>query len=134
VNLTHANINDLYIGLIRPGSTSIDRIVYQQGCTTAVGGQNINVTFDDQAANLSCAGIGAGNAYKPLNTLNVFNGTNSAGGWRLAIADVTVPNSGTLNSFSLEICSTQTTVTLATEKFGFTDFAVYPNPSNGNFN
>src|SRR5690606_25149880 len=30
-------------------------------------------------------------------------------------------------------CSTTTTVTLATNNFEFTDFAVYPNPNNGNF-
>lgn len=134
VNITHANINDLYIGLVKPGSTSVDRIVYQQTCTTANGGQNIIVKYDDQAANLSCAGIGGNNSYKPLNTLDIFNGQNSQGGWRIAVADVTVPNSGTLNSFSVEICSTTTTVTLATESFGFADFAVYPNPNNGNFN
>lgn len=134
VNLTHANINDLYIGLVKPGSNSVDRIIYQQTCTAGAGGQNIVVKYDDQGANLSCAGIGAGNTYKPLNTLDIFNGLNSVGGWRIAIADVTVANSGTLNSFSVEICSTTTTVTLATEKFGFADFAVYPNPNNGNFN
>ena len=135
VNLTHANINDLYIGLVKPNSTQVDRIMYQQSCTTAAGGQNIITTFDDQGANLSCAGIGAGNTYKSLNTLDIFNGQNSAGAWRLAIADVTVANSGTLNSYSIQICSSTTTETpLSTEKFGFADFTVYPNPNNGNFN
>ncbi|MBF6608844.1 MAG: T9SS type A sorting domain-containing protein [Flavobacterium sp.] len=133
VNITHANINDLYIGLVKPGSTVVDRVVYQQGCGSLFG-PNIITTFDDDAANLSCGGIGAGNAYKPLNTLDVFEGLNSAGGWRIAIADVTVANSGTLNSWSVEICSTTTNVTLSTESFGFADFSVYPNPNNGNFN
>lgn len=135
VNITHANINDLYIGLVKPNSTQVDRIMYQQSCTTANGGQNIVMTFDDQGANLACSGIGAGNAYKPLNALSVFNGQNSVGAWRLAIADVTVANSGTLNSYSVEICSLTTVETpLATTSFGFADFAVYPNPNNGNFN
>lgn len=130
VNLTHANINNLYIGLVKPGSTVVDRVVYQQGCPS---GTSINTTFDDSAANLACAGIAGGNSYKPLNTLDIFNGQNSAGQWRIAIADVTVPDSGQLNSFSVEICSTTTTETLATKNFGFADFAVYPNPNNGNF-
>src|SRR5690606_932534 len=126
--INHTNINNLYIGLVKPGSTVVDRVVYQQGCGTFFG-PNLITTFDDEAANLVCSGIGAGNSYKPLNTLDVFDGIDSAGAWRIAIADVTVPNNGTLNSWSITICSTETSVTLATENFGFAGFAVYPNPN-----
>ncbi|RYD25992.1 MAG: hypothetical protein EOP86_26585, partial [Verrucomicrobiaceae bacterium] len=83
--------------------------------------------------NLACGGIGNGNTYKPLNTLDFFNGMSSAGNWRLAIADLTVPNSGTLNSWSLNICSSTTTVVLSNEDFSLTNFSIYPNPNNGNF-
>ncbi len=132
ININHTNINNLYIGLVKPGSTNVDLVVYQQGCPQFAG-QNIITTFDDEGPAITCGVIGSGGTYKPLNALSVFDGINSQGQWRLAIADVTVPNSGTLNSWDLTICSSTTTVTLANENFGLTEFAVYPNPNNGNF-
>jgi subtilisin-like proprotein convertase family protein len=135
VNITHPRINDLYIGLLPPGTNAVADIliVYQQGCPTAVT-SNMITTFDDEGVTLSCGGIANNNTYKPLNSLTHFDGFNSAGGWRLVIADVVAANNGTLNSFAIEACSTTTTVTLGTESFGFSEFVVYPNPNNGNFN
>ncbi|UUC46572.1 zinc-dependent metalloprotease [Flavobacterium cerinum] len=133
VNITHTRINDLYIGLLKPGATTVGeiRIVYQQGCSTLFS--NMNTTFDDSGANLSCAGINnPANSYKPLNTLDIFNGQSSAGAWRLVIADVAAANNGVLNSFGVNICSK--TVTLGNESFNLQDFNIYPNPNNGNFN
>lgn len=132
VNITHTRINDLYIGLLKPGATTVGeiRIVYQQSCSTLFA--NMNTTFDDAGVNLNCSGINtAGNVYKPLNTLDVFNGQSSQGAWRLVIADVAAANNGTLNSFGVKICSR--TETLGTESFGLQDFNLYPNPNNGNF-
>ena len=134
VNISHAKINDLYIGLVRPGSASVDRVVYQSSCPALLPANTPMITtFDDAGVALACGGIGNGNTYKPLNTLDFFNGMSSAGNWRLAIADLTVPNSGTLNSWSLNICSSTTTVVLSNEDFSLTNFSIYPNPNNGNF-
>lgn len=129
VNITHPRINDLYIGLVKPGSSAVDLVIYQQGCGTTFA--NMNTTFDDEGVTLNCAGINGGNAYKPLNSLSAFDGMNAAGTWRLAIADVVTANNGTLNSYSLNICYQN--VTLASENFGLENFAIYPNPNNGNF-
>lgn len=135
VNISHTRINDLYIGLVRPGSTTVDRVVYQSSCPTLTPANTpIIATFDDAGATLSCSQIGGGNTYKPVNSLDFFNGINSAGNWRLAIADLTIPNNGTLNSWSLNICSSTTTVVLSNEDFSLTNFKIYPNPNNGNFN
>jgi subtilisin-like proprotein convertase family protein len=129
VNITHPRINDLYIGIVKPGSSVVDLIVFQQSCGTTFA--NMNTTFDDEGVTLACAGVNAGNAYKPLNSLSTFDGLNSAGTWRLAIADVAAANNGTLNSYSFTICSQ--TVTLSSETFGLQNFSIYPNPNNGNF-
>lgn len=134
VNITHPRINDLYIGLLPPGATTVGqiRIVYQQGCSTFFTA-GMNTTFDDEGVNLNCSGIAGGNTYKPLNTLDVFDGQSSQGDWRLVIADVVSANNGTLNSFAVEICSTTTSVTLGNQQFGLQDFTLYPNPNNGTF-
>jgi len=135
LNITHTKINDLYIGVLPPGATTVGqiRILYQQGCSSFLS-SNMVTTFDDAGANLNCAGIAGSNTYKPLNTLSFFNGASSLGNWRIAIADVAVPNDGTLNSFTFNICSSTTTVTLANDDFEIKDFVVYPNPNNGDFN
>lgn len=135
LNITHTKINDLYIGILKPGATTVGdiRIVYQQGCSTLIS-SNMITTFDDAGANLTCAGIAASNTYKPLNTLDIFNGQSSLGAWRIAIADVATANNGTLNSFTFNICSTTTTETLLNEEFEINEFVIYPNPSKGIFN
>lgn len=134
VNISHARINDLYIGLVKPGSTSVDRVVYQGNCPTFLAANTPMITtFDDAGVPLACGGIANGNTYKPVNSLDVFNNINSVGTWRLAVADLTIPNSGTLNSFTLQICSSTTTIVLSNEDFSLTNFSIHPNPSNGNF-
>ena len=135
VNITHTRINDLYVGLLKPGATTVGeiRLVYQQSCPTSTT-SNMITTFDDSGVTLACAGIAGSNTYRPLTTLDIYNGQSSLGDWRLVIADVVAANNGTLNSFAVNICSTTTTETLATAAFGLTDFVVYPNPNNGDFN
>jgi len=134
VNITHPRINDLYVGVLRPGANTVGdiRILYQSGCAVVVN-KNMITTFDDAGATLACGSIDLGNSYKPVNSLDIFNGINAAGNWRLTVADLTVPNSGTLNSFALDICTTVTTVTLSTQNFGLAEFKIYPNPNKGNF-
>lgn len=131
VNLTHTNINDLYIGLLPPGASTVGEIsmFYQSSCAS---GANMNVVFDDQGTNLNCSAMNAGNSYIPMDPLADFNGWNSNGDWRLVIADVAVPNNGTVNSFSVQICTTTTTLTTA--QYGLSNFVLYPNPNKGSFN
>ena len=41
-------------------------------------------------------------------------------------------DTGSVASYTLTVCSE--TATLSTESFGLDNFAIYPNPNNGNFN
>ena len=117
---------------MKPNSTVVDRILYDRSCDASIS-SNMITTFDDSGANLSCAGIGGQNAYKPVSSLDVFNGLSSAGLWRVAVSDVTAADSGTFNSFTLTLCQTTTTYQLSNESFGLSNFKIYPNPNNGNF-
>lgn len=134
VNITHARVNDLRIGIAKPGSSSVDRFLYDRSCPSFGTPANMITTFDDAGVVIACSGINGNNIYKPIASLDVFNGLSSAGIWRLAVADAVATTNGVLNSFAFTFCSTNTVVTLGTQNFGFEDFVVYPNPSNGNFN
>jgi len=135
LNITHTRINDLYIGVLKPGATTVGeiRILYQQGCSTLIS-SNMVTTFDDAGVTLNCGGIAGSNTYRPLNSLDIFNGQSSLGSWRIVIADVATANNGTLNSFTFNICSTTVTETLLNEEFEINEFVIYPNPSKGVFN
>ncbi len=133
VNITHPEPNDLRIGLAIPGSGVVNAVFYDRDCPVFSPVQNVDVTFDDDAPALACVNINAGNSYAPIDQLSQFVGMSSQGTWNLAVADATAANNGTLNSFTLTFCTTTTTVTLANDSFEFADFAVYPNPNNGNF-
>lgn len=135
VNITHARINDLRIGVAIPGSTTVDMVLYERSCGSFGVPANLVTTFDDEGAPFTCTGAAAGNNYiAPAGSLSYFDGMNSQGLWRLAVADATAATNGVLNSFTFNVCSTSTSVALATADFGFADFVVYPNPNNGNFN
>lgn len=127
VNATHANIQDLFIAVARPGSSTLYTLI-NQSCS---GSANMNVTFDSQGAALTCASPTQG-TYLPVSSLNPINGINSVGNWTLGFKDLVAGNVGTINSFSIEICSQ--TVALANTNFSFENFGLYPNPNDGSFN
>lgn len=128
LNITHTYIQDLTIRLTSPSGTVLDLLTEPCG-----DNDNMNVTIDDSGSAVVC---GTGNpslsgvvvSSQPLST---FNGLNSAGTWTLTVIDGYSGDGGTLNSWSLNICSTQPLSTISNQ---ISDLVVYPNPNNGNFN
>jgi len=125
INATHPNLQNLNIAVVRPGGTTA--VIYNQQCP---GTANLNVTFDSQAAAFVC---GSSGTYKPATgyDLNQMNNNNPLGDWRFGFKDMVAGDAGTIDSFSVEICSQS--VRLATEDFDFRNFSLYPNPNTGNF-
>ena len=125
INATHPNLQNLNFAVVRPGGTTA--VIYNQQCP---GTANLNVTFDSQAPAFVCGSTGT---YKPATgyDLNQMNNNNPFGDWRFGFKDMVAGNVGTIDSFSVEICSQ--TVRLATEDFDFKNFSLYPNPNTGNF-
>jgi subtilisin-like proprotein convertase family protein len=125
VNVSHTYLADLLIAVLGPGNNQVN--LFERQCTN---NQNLNVVFDDNGGNIVCASPTFG-TYQPAQSLSVFNGLQSAGNWIFGINDNFAQDTGTVNSFFIEICSQE--VTLSTPDFGFDDFVVYPNPNKGDF-
>ncbi|WP_418512978.1 reprolysin-like metallopeptidase [Corallibacter sp.] len=127
-NISHTWIGDLVIQIQHPNGTTFTN-VWNRDCND--GDDNINVTFQDGAASIVCATPTTG-TYAPAQPLNVFSGLDSSGDWNIAVVDNYNQDTGVLNSWSIEICST--VAGLSTEEFSFSEFSVFPNPNNGSFN
>lgn len=132
VNVTlssnHTYFWDMEISLIHPDGTSMK--LSNHLCNGLASGFNIN--FDDSGAPIVCSGNPVTGTYSPSTPLSVFNGKSANGVWTLSAFDWWAGDSGSLNNFSIQICTQ--VVTLTSESFGLDNFTLYPNPNNGSFN
>jgi subtilisin-like proprotein convertase family protein len=60
-----------------------------------------------------------------------FNGQNPQGDWKFRVYDHIPGDNGSIRFWNLEICTQN--AQLANPGFDFVDFALYPNPNQGNF-
>lgn len=128
VDITHPELGDFIVQLQHPDVATNNAFVniYLGSCA---GEANLDITFVDGAPAIVCASPTSGE-YSPANPLTIFNGLSSAGDWRIAMADFFAGDTGTLNDWSIEICTTS----LSTNEFDSLDgLVVFPNPNNGNF-
>jgi subtilisin-like proprotein convertase family protein len=128
INATHPNLQNMVVAVIRPGGTLAT--LFNQQCS---GNADMNVTFDAQGSAFTCASPTTG-TYIPATgyNLDLMDGFSQQGNWQFGFKDVVAgADSGTVNSITLEVCSQS--VILASQNFGFENFALYPNPNNGNF-
>jgi subtilisin-like proprotein convertase family protein len=127
INATHPNLQNLLMAVIRPGGTL--QTLFNQQCS---GNADMNVTFDAQGAPFACASPTTGTYVPPTGfNLNTLNGFNPQGNWQFGFKDLVATDTGTINSITLEVCTQQ--LFLAAKDFEFENFALYPNPNNGNF-
>ncbi|MDI1254956.1 MAG: zinc-dependent metalloprotease family protein [Flavobacterium sp.] len=125
--INHTYVEDLTVSLVSPAGTEIVLVSGQCGSSN-----NINATFDDAGITLTCGGTPViSGTIKPLNALSTLNGTSSAGTWTLKVVDAATPDGGSIQTWSLNICSVEL---LGIDGKSLFNFAVYPNPNNGTFN
>ena len=131
MDVTHTWINDLTATLISPSGTQVQ--LFAQPCTSA-DIQNISATFDDSGANVVCGtDPGITGVVKSTQVLSAFNGQSSTGTWTLRILDGFNQDGGSLNSWSINICTIQP-LSVDDNVIAISDVVIYPNPNNGNFN
>jgi subtilisin-like proprotein convertase family protein len=127
LTIEHSWIADVVVKLISPAGTSV--LLFGGACGDQDGAE---ATFDDSGSPLSCGSSPAiSGTVIPAETLSAFNGESSLGEWKLEISDTEGGDGGAINSWSLELCGVSAVLGVA--KNTTSDFAVYPNPSNGSF-
>jgi len=126
--IIHSYLGDLSITLESPQGTIIELI--SNACTAS---EDIQVVISDDGDPLSCNVFSPGisGTKKPVQELSLFNGENAQGNWILKVVDGAADDTGFLEAWSLEICSSE--AVLAVNNYVFDDFTVFPNPSDGRF-
>jgi len=129
MDITHTWINDLRAILISPAGTQIN--LFTNPCTND-DIQNVSAIFDDNGTVLTCGlDPGISGTVIPVQALSALLGQSSAGTWTLRIRDMFNQDGGTINSWSLTICTV--TTALSVNENTLNNFALYPNPNNGTF-
>jgi len=127
VKIDHTWVSDLTLTLESPNGTIIELL--SGACDD---GDNIDVEFDDGGGTISCSGnpVVSG-TIKPTESLSQFIGETSNGTWKLKVVDGNKIDVGSLISWGIELCTSES---LAINNYVFNQFKVFPNPSNGQFN
>lgn len=102
VDISHTYVKDLKFYLIAPDATEV--LLFNKECD---GEEDLDITYDDDAStSIACASPISG-TYIPSELLSGFNGVNSVGDWTLKVVDYDDNDTGDINSWSIDICSTQ---------------------------
>ncbi len=113
VNMSHVWVGDLMFSVTSPSGQQI-RIIDQPGLPDSsygCSGDNISATLDDAAAlpvEDQCSGSTPtiNGTFSPNNALSGFNNLDAEGTWTLQVDDeYPWSDEGTLNSWSIEICT-----------------------------
>ena len=128
MDITHTWVGDLTITLVSPQGTDVQLISQECG-----EGDNVAVTFDDAGAVFSCGNNPSiGGTVLPDEPLSALIGESPMGQWTLRVYDEFGADGGAINSWSINICTTQDIVA-GVAGVNFSNLSVYPNPNNGDF-
>jgi subtilisin-like proprotein convertase family protein len=109
IDISHTYIGDLRMELTSPTGTTV-QIMGNPNCDLA----DMLVTFNDESSNTyndfenicEPSAPAVAGAFQPLSPLSAFDGEWAEGEWTLTVYDDADADGGSLNSWSLEICST----------------------------
>lgn len=128
MDITHTWIGDITVTL--EGPISIGSPVITLLDVPCGDFQNISCTIDDDGSPLSCGGNpGVTGLIAPVDPLSSLNSLPADGEWILRVYDHNDEDGGTINSFSINICSVQNALSVPTNPIF--NSSVYPNPTKG---
>ncbi|MFD1314557.1 zinc-dependent metalloprotease family protein [Namhaeicola litoreus] len=130
VNIEHAFVNDLQLDLISPSGKSIALLRNQ-----CFGPEynNLGATFTNDGSEIICSLTlpSIEGRIKPQDDLQVFNGDDAFGIWRLRVIDNAVDDIGSIIGWNLNICTNEEV--LSNNEFELENFNIYPNPAENYF-
>jgi len=131
LNITYGYVEDLRVVLTSPAGTTVELF---KNLASNSGANFTNTVLDDAGATAITA-TAAANApftatYSPENPLSVLNNETSAGNWKLSVYDNWTDDSGSITSWSVEICGSP--VLGIEDNLIANSFNMYPNPSSSN--
>jgi subtilisin-like proprotein convertase family protein len=129
-NITHSYMSDVQTDISSPQNPTTFVKLFNRSCGQTNG--TLNLKFSDGAAAINCAGGNTQQTVAPGASLSDFNGQNPQGTWTFRVYDNFAEDTGTINSWGIEVCTQ--TIALTTSENQLSDFAIYPNPNKGNFN
>ncbi|MDI1318386.1 reprolysin-like metallopeptidase [Flavobacterium sp.] len=128
-SITHTYLSDVQTDISSPQDPSTFVKLFNRSCGNTSA--TVNLKFSDDGAAINCAGGTTLQTVIPGASLAAFNGQNPVGNWTFRVYDNFTGDTGTINSWGIEVCTQ--TITLATPSNQLTDFSIYPNPNKGNF-
>lgn len=99
IAIDHDNFKDLKGTLVSP--TGKTAVMFNSQCPRRM---TLNIGFDNDAPSFFTCATGSDVKYKPTETLDIFNGENSAGNWTFMVEDVNSGNGGQFKAFTLQLC------------------------------
>jgi subtilisin-like proprotein convertase family protein len=100
VNVSHSYDHDLTLSLVTPANTSITLAAQRGGS----GDNFTNTVFDDEAATAIAGGAAPfTGSFRPEQLLSAADGDSGAGNWRLKAVDAAAQDTGTINSWTLNL-------------------------------
>ncbi|MBO3115295.1 T9SS type A sorting domain-containing protein [Winogradskyella sp. DF17] len=138
VDVSHTWISDLQIFIFPPTATTFPDdaiLLWENECSVSAGSgyDNFSITFDDTGAPFpgtnGCSDNFTG-TYAPRQPLSSLSGIDAQGDWEIIVFDFFNGDTGTLNNWSMEICTRQP---LSTSEFEINNLSIFPNPNNGEF-
>lgn len=100
LNIDHSAVGDLRAEIESPAG-SIRRL-FDYGCGSS---DDVLLSFDDDAGSLVSCPRNSGEKVRPEETLSPFNGQSMAGDWTLHIRDDATGNGGSINAWSVKVCT-----------------------------
>lgn len=128
MDITHTWIGDIRVTLEGPASIGSPSIILLD--IPCGDNKDINCIMADSGATPACSGIPAiSGTIAPVDPLSSLNTLPADGEWVLRVFDFNNEDGGTINSFSINICSVQNALSVATNPI--INSSVYPNPTKG---
>ncbi len=123
VNITHPYVGDISLAILSPQNNEVNLLSGK--CNS---NDDLDITFSDNGSVLQCTTPKVVGLFLPEEALSKYTNEGSNGTWTLGFSDNAADDKGTLNSWSITVCS-QIITPITSQEFDFKSIKIYPNPT-----